>query len=76
MSTEVVLPKLGFSMQEGSVSEWLVADGAEVSEGQTLYVLESEKSAQEIEAPAAGKLKILKQAGEVYPVGTVLGEIE
>lgn len=75
MSTEIVLPKLGFSMNEGTVTEWLIADGAEVTEGQTLYVLESEKSAQEIEAPASGKLKILKAAGEIYPVGTVLGEI-
>jgi pyruvate/2-oxoglutarate dehydrogenase complex dihydrolipoamide acyltransferase (E2) component len=76
MSTEIVLPKLGFSMNEGNVSEWLVADGAEVAEGQTLYVLESEKSAQEIEAPASGRLTIHKAAGEVYPVGTVLGVIE
>ena len=76
MSTEILLPKLGFSMNEGNVAEWLVADGDEVSEGQTLYVLESEKSAQEIEAPASGRLKILKQSGEMYPVGTVLGTIE
>lgn len=76
MSTEIVLPKLGFSMNEGNVSEWLIADGAEVQEGQTLYVLESEKSAQEIEAPASGRLTIHKTAGEAYPVGTVLGVIE
>jgi pyruvate/2-oxoglutarate dehydrogenase complex dihydrolipoamide acyltransferase (E2) component len=76
MSTEIILPKLGFSMNEGSVTEWLVANGEEVKEGQPLYVLESEKSAQEIESSASGRLKILKEAGEVYPIGTVLGEIE
>lgn len=76
MGTEVVLPKLGFSMNEGSVAEWLVADGAEAQEGQPLYSLESEKSVEEIPAPASGRLKILKPAGEdVLPVGTVLGEI-
>jgi pyruvate/2-oxoglutarate dehydrogenase complex dihydrolipoamide acyltransferase (E2) component len=37
--------------------------------------LESGKSFQEIEAPATGTLKILKSPGEVYQVGTVLGEI-
>ena len=76
MSTEILLPKLGFSMNEGTLAEWLAADGATITEGQPLYLLESDKSAQEIEAPASGKLKILKEAGEVYEVGTVLGEIE
>jgi pyruvate/2-oxoglutarate dehydrogenase complex dihydrolipoamide acyltransferase (E2) component len=53
----------------------LIADGAAVKEGEPLYALESEKSVQEIESPASGTLKILVQPGEVYPVGTVLGEI-
>jgi pyruvate/2-oxoglutarate dehydrogenase complex dihydrolipoamide acyltransferase (E2) component len=75
MSTQILLPKLGFSMNEGTLSEWLVADGGAVEKGQPLYALESEKSVQEIEAPASGTLKIIKQAGEVYDVGTVLGEI-
>jgi pyruvate/2-oxoglutarate dehydrogenase complex dihydrolipoamide acyltransferase (E2) component len=75
MSTQILLPKLGFSMNEGTLSEWLVADGASVQAGQPLYALESEKSVQEIEAPASGTLKIVKQAGEIYEVGTVLGEI-
>jgi pyruvate/2-oxoglutarate dehydrogenase complex dihydrolipoamide acyltransferase (E2) component len=75
MATEILLPKLGFSMDEGILSEWLVPDGADVKAGQPLYTLESEKSVQEIEAPASGKLKILMQAGESCKVGTVLGEI-
>lgn len=75
MSTEVILPKLGFSMNEGTIAEWLIADGGEVKQGQPLYSLESEKSVQEIEAPASGTLKIIKAAGEVYDVGTVIGEI-
>jgi pyruvate/2-oxoglutarate dehydrogenase complex dihydrolipoamide acyltransferase (E2) component len=75
MSTQILLPKLGFSMNEGTLSDWLAADGAEIKAGQPLYSLESEKSVQEIEAPASGRLRILKQPGEVYPIGTVLGEI-
>jgi pyruvate/2-oxoglutarate dehydrogenase complex dihydrolipoamide acyltransferase (E2) component len=74
--TEVLLPKIGFAMNEGQLQEWLVQDGATVTEGQPLYNLESDKSVTEIEAPASGTLKILKQAGEVYEVGTVLGEIK
>jgi pyruvate/2-oxoglutarate dehydrogenase complex dihydrolipoamide acyltransferase (E2) component len=75
MSTEILLPKLGFSMDKGVLSEWLVADGATVIEGQPLYSLESDKSVEEIPASASGILKILKKTGEEYPVGTVLGEI-
>lgn len=76
MSTQILLPKIGFSMNEGTLGEWLVADGARVTAGEPLYSLESEKSVQEIEAPASGILKIIARAGEVYTVGTVLGEID
>ena len=75
MSIQVILPKLGFSMNEGTISEWLIADGGEVKAGQPLYALESEKSVQEIEAPASGTLKILKETGEPFEVGTVIAEI-
>jgi pyruvate/2-oxoglutarate dehydrogenase complex dihydrolipoamide acyltransferase (E2) component len=75
MATQILLPKLGFSMNQGTVTEWLVADGAEVAQGAPLYSLESEKSVQEIEAPVSGTLKILKPAGELYDVGTLIGEI-
>jgi len=75
MSTQILLPKLGFSMNEGTLAEWLVADGAAVEQGQPLFSLESDKSVEEIQAPASGTLKIVKPAGEVYEVGTVLGEI-
>ena len=64
MSIDVLLPKIGFSMNEGTVSEWLAVDGAEIKEGDPLFTLESEKSVEEIEAPASGKLKIIKPAGE------------
>jgi pyruvate/2-oxoglutarate dehydrogenase complex dihydrolipoamide acyltransferase (E2) component len=75
MATEILLPKLGFSMNEGVLAEWLVADGGEVKEGDPLFALESEKSTQEIEAPVSGTLRIIKQPGESYEVGTILGEI-
>jgi len=73
---QVLVPKLGFSMEEGALIEWLAEDGTEVKEGQPLYVLESDKSAQEIESPAGGVLKILVQPGEdQLAVGTLLAEI-
>lgn len=76
MAHEILLPKLGFSMTEGELAEWLVADGGTVVEGEPLFAVESDKSLNEVEAPASGTLKILKQTGETYEVGTVLGIIE
>lgn len=76
MATEILLPKLGFSMSEGELTEWLVEDGGKVTEGEPLFSVESEKSTNEVEAPASGVLKILKQTGEIYECGTLLGIIE
>ncbi|HET9629987.1 MAG TPA: lipoyl domain-containing protein [Novosphingobium sp.] len=75
MTTEVLMPKIGFSMSEGTVSEWLVADGGQAVEGEPLFLLESDKSSNEIEAPASGTLRILVEVGETCEVGTVLGTI-
>jgi pyruvate/2-oxoglutarate dehydrogenase complex dihydrolipoamide acyltransferase (E2) component len=75
MATEIILPKLGFSMDEATLTEWLVVDGGEVTEGAPLYAIESEKSVQEIEAPASGTLRVIKEPGEIYQVGTIIGEI-
>ncbi len=75
MSTLLTIPKLQMSTTEGVLTEWLVADGAAVEEGQLIYLLETDKSVQEIESPAAGKLTHKVAAGETYPVGTEIGEI-
>ena len=76
MPFDILLPKIGFSMNEGVLAEWLAADGGHVTEGEPLYALESDKSTQEVESPATGTLKIIAQVGETYEVGTLLGTIE
>jgi pyruvate/2-oxoglutarate dehydrogenase complex dihydrolipoamide acyltransferase (E2) component len=76
MAVEILLPKIGFSMQQGQIAEWLVRDGEAVTEGQPLFSLEADKSTNEVEAPATGKLKITAATGETYEVGTVIGYIE
>ena len=76
MAVEILLPKIGFSMNEGQIAEWLAKDGDQVSEGQPLYSLEADKSTNEVEAPASGTLRIVAKMGETYEVGTVLGSIE
>jgi pyruvate/2-oxoglutarate dehydrogenase complex dihydrolipoamide acyltransferase (E2) component len=76
MATDILLPKIGFSMNEGQIAEWLAKDGDAVSEGQPLFLLEADKSTNEVEAPASGTLRIKVQPGETCEVGTVLGVIE
>ncbi len=75
MSTTLTIPKLEMSMSEGTLAEWKVEDGADVKEGDVIYVLETDKTARDIEAPASGKLVHIMPAGETYDVGTEIGEI-
>ncbi|HKX78303.1 MAG TPA: biotin/lipoyl-containing protein [Novosphingobium sp.] len=76
MAIEILLPKIGFSMTEGVLAEWLAEDGATIDAGQPLFAIESDKSTNEVEAPASGVLRIKAQPGETYEVGAVLGTIE
>ena len=75
MSTQLTIPRLEMAMTEGVLAEWLVADGAQVNEGDPIYSLETGKAVQEIQAPVSGRLMQKAQAGETYPVGTDIGEI-
>jgi pyruvate/2-oxoglutarate dehydrogenase complex dihydrolipoamide acyltransferase (E2) component len=75
MATSLQIPRLEMAMTEGVLAEWLVADGAQVNEGDPIYTLETGKAAQEVVAPVSGKLVQRAQAGETYPVGTDIGEI-
>lgn len=76
MATEILLPKLGFSVNQMTLTEWLVDDGTRVREGEPILTLESDKSTQEIESPAAGTLRIHAEPGATYTVGAVLGVID
>lgn len=71
-----MMPKIGFSMSEGQIQEWLAADGDQISAGQPLFTIESDKSVTEVEAPASGTLRIAIPAEQTCEVGTVLGRIE
>lgn len=76
MSTELHIPSLGAGMSEGKIVAWHAADGAAVKVGDLLYTLESEKTAQDVEAQEAGTLRIIAAADEIYPVGELIGRIE
>jgi pyruvate dehydrogenase E2 component (dihydrolipoamide acetyltransferase) len=76
MASQVILPKLTYEMQEGLIIEWLLEVGEDVSSGQTLFVVESDKAAVEVPAEQSGIiLKVLVPAGEIVAVGTPLAWI-
>jgi pyruvate/2-oxoglutarate dehydrogenase complex dihydrolipoamide acyltransferase (E2) component len=76
VGSSINIPKLGWTMEEGTLTEWLVDDGATVAAGDPLYSLESDKVENEIAAPTGGVLRQTAIAGETYPVGTEIGTIE
>jgi pyruvate dehydrogenase E2 component (dihydrolipoamide acetyltransferase) len=70
MATEVILPKVDMDMATGTVSKWLVAEGALVKQGDPLFEIETDKAAMEVESPASGTLgQIVAAKGTVVPVG-------
>jgi pyruvate/2-oxoglutarate dehydrogenase complex dihydrolipoamide acyltransferase (E2) component len=76
MPTDVTMPKWGMSMQEGQLIEWLVAEGDEVTAGQPIAVVETEKVNAEIEAPENGTVAaLLVEAGTDVEVGTVIARL-
>jgi len=76
VNVELRIPKLGMEMTEATLAEWLVEDGALVSQDQPIYVLETDKVSSEIAAPAGGILHRIGQEGETYPVGEPIGRLE
>ena len=76
MATEIVMPKLGLTMESGAISAWLVEEGQEVQKGQALLEIATDKVTMEVEAQADGILrKILVPPGEEVPVSTTIGVI-
>ena len=68
------MPKLGLTMTEGSIADWMVGASQRFKAGQGLFVVETDKVANEVSADADGVLlEIAVQTGETVPVGTVIG---
>ena len=73
---EVVMPQMGVSVSEGTVTKWLKAEGEEVARDESLLEISTDKVDTEVPSPGEGVLaKILVQEGETVEVGTVLAVI-
>jgi len=76
MPYEIVMPRLGWNMEEGTLVEWLKEDGETVRQGEMVCTIEGDKAAAEVESFEAGTLKIPDASpppGQAVPVGTLLG---
>lgn len=74
MATEVILPKWGLTMEEGTLVSWLKEEGDRVEEGEVIAEVETEKITNQLEAPVSGVISklLVEEDTEEIPVGTLL----
>src|SRR5918912_4424231 len=76
MATDVLMPRLSDSMEEGTVLKWIVQPGGEVKRGAPLVEIETDKANMTYEADTDGVLvELLAQEGDTLPVGTPIARI-
>ena len=76
MATEVLMPKLGLTMTEGTIEEWKIKEGQPVKKGDVLFSVATDKLTNDVEADADGiLLKILLPEGETGPCKSVIAYI-
>lgn len=73
MATEFQMPKLGLTMEAGTIIGWHVPDGAEVTEGMAVLAIETDKVESDVEASASGRLHQTAAPGETFPCGARIG---
>jgi pyruvate dehydrogenase E2 component (dihydrolipoamide acetyltransferase) len=76
MPVEIVVPRLGWNMDEGVFVGWLKADGDAVAPGEPLFAIETDKAVQEVESIDRGVLRLAPgapQPGATVEVGRVIG---
>lgn len=73
MAYKIVMPQLGLTMEEGSVTSWLKAPGDWVEKGDVLFTVETDKIEMEVESMGKGYLGAIQvEIGKKVPVGTLL----
>ncbi len=73
MATEFRMPKLGLTMEAGTIAEWLVADGEAVEAGTAVLRIETDKTETDVEAAASGRLHTAGAVGRTYACGELIG---
>jgi len=73
--SEIVMPRLSDTMEEGTILRWLKADGEEVSRGEELVEIETDKATMVYESDQAGRLKLLAAEGDTLAVGATIARV-
>ena len=73
MASEIIMPKLGLTMTEGSVVRWIKQDGDTVKKGEPIFEVQTDKVVLEVESPDDGVLRVLTGEGITVPVLTTIG---
>src|ERR687885_940077 len=74
---EVIMPKMGDAMEEGTLLKWLKSEGDEVSEGDAIAEIETDKVTLELEAEDSGTLaQLIADEGQDIPVGEAIAFIQ
>ncbi len=73
--TEIAMPRLSDSMEEGTILKWLKADGDQVSRGEEIAEIETDKATMSYEADADGFLRLVAREGDTLPVGAIIAHL-
>lgn len=74
--TEVIMPKMGDAMEEGTLLEWKKKEGEEVQHGEVIGMIQTDKAVVELTSPGSGKLSgLLISEGQTVPVGEPIAAI-
>lgn len=73
MAVEFTMPKLGLTMEEGTILGWAVADGTDVTPGTVVMQVETDKTQTDIEISDGGRLVIIGEVGNTYKCGDRIG---
>lgn len=73
MATEFLMPKLGLTMEEGTITEWLVADGDTVTAGTAVLRIETDKTETDVDAAETGRMHVVGQVGDTFACGERIG---
>src|SRR5271170_3336764 len=77
MAVDIVMPQMGESIFEGTITKWLKKPGDKVERDEPLFEISTDKVDAEIPSPSAGVLKEIKVAeGQTVPIQTVVGVID
>src|SRR6266436_5253522 len=77
MAADVVMPQMGESIFEGTITKWLKKPGDKVERDEPLFEISTDKVDAEIPSPSAGVLKEIKvKEGQTVPINTVVATID